>query len=333
MLTESQLAELVRNNDPKAVRYFGARLEKTSYLPLRRSDAENVVDYHIRKSWPKFGIIGKSNDDTDKACLWDVVVRQNGKHWAPMFQETGSCVQQGGWAATAYTMAVECWVKNEPEEWRFPWCYLAYGRSRHYIGDRGPGEGSLGSAMARAVKDDGILPADTEGLPKYYEASGGLTIGRANELAWSYIPDARDKFDPFQDVAKLHPVRDVAQARRADDVSAALRNGYACSTASMWGGRMKCGVTDGVLLNERVDQWSHQMAIVGWMVHPRLGELFYILNSWGNPHGEDPAGGPPGGFWVRKADVEFMCKDEVFIYSNVQGFPARAINWNALYSW
>jgi hypothetical protein len=51
------------------------------------------------------------------------------------------------------------------------------------------------------------------------------------------------------------------------------------------------------------------------------------LNSGGNPHGADPDGGPPGGFWIKKADMEFMCRDEVFIFSNFDGFPAQSLPW------
>jgi hypothetical protein len=292
------------------------------------------ADHAERTSWPKFEIIGKSNDDVKRACLWDCVVKTNGKHWTPMFQESGSCVCQGGQNAIAYTMAVEAFIKGEAEQVKYPlFAYIAYGRSRHYIGERGPGEGSFGSAMARAVKEDGILPADFTGLPQWKEANGGLTIGRQQELAWSYIPDKADKFDPFQDAAKIHPIKTVAQCKSSDDVASALKNGYGCTCASMWGGNMKCKVVEGVLLNERVTEWAHQMSVLGVMEHDKLGQLFFIQNSWGaNVHGEDPAGGPPGGFWIKKAEMDWICRDEVFAMSDFVGFPAKQIDWSGIFA-
>jgi hypothetical protein len=328
--TETEMAEMVRNSDPAAMRWFGALLERTAYYPAKRTREQDVIDQAIRSTWPKFEIRGRQAADVTKACLWDAVVKTQGKHWSPMFQETGSCVGQGGGTATAYTAAVEAWLKGEPEDVAFPFfLLLPYGRSRHYIGERGPGEGSFGSAFARAIKEDGIPGSDFAGLPPYTTAHGGLTWGRTQELAWSYIPDAADKFDPFQDEAKAHTIRTVAQCKRADEVAAAIRNGYACTCASMWGGRMKCqAVSDPpVLLNEKVDQWAHQMSVLGWWEHPKLGEIFWIQNSWGNPHGDDPAGGPPGGFWIRKADMDWICRDEVFAFSSFDGFPARMISW------
>lgn len=328
--SESELAEMVRNQDPAAMRWFGALLETSPYLPARRTREESMIDQAIRSAWPRFEITGREAGDVTKACLWEPVVKVNGRHWQPMFQETGSCVCQGGHAATAYTAACEVWAAGEPEEVKFPlFCLLAYGRSRHYMGARGPGEGSFGSVMARAVKEDGVLAADFSGLPPFKEANGGLTWGRATELKWSYIPDRADEFDPFQEAAKIHPVRTVAQCKRADDVAAAIRNGYGCTCASMWGGRMQCQATSDppVLLNQRVTEWAHQQAIIGWWEHPKLGEIFYIQNSWGNPHGDDPAGGPPGGYWVKKADVDWMCRDEVYVFSAFDGFPAQMINW------
>lgn len=331
--TEADLADMVRHQDPRAMRWFGALLDGSPYLPCRRTEGQSLIDHATKATWPKFEITGKSNDDTKKACLWEPVVKANGQHWSPMFQETGSCVCQGGHGATAYTMAVEAWVKGELEQVKFPlFAYIAYGRSRFYIGDRGPGEGSLGSAMARAIKEDGLLAADYPGLPSHEMSNGGISWGRRNELRWSFIPDRADEFDPFQDAAKKHPIQTVAQARRADDVAAGVRNGYGGTCASMWGGQMKCQVVSDppVLLNKRTGQWAHQMCVIGWWEHPKLGELFYILNSWGNPHGDDPSGGPPGGFWISKADMDWICRDEVFLFSNFKGFPAQMLPWGSI---
>lgn len=324
----------VKSNNPAAMRWFGALLERTSYAPARRSREQNDADEAIRREWPKFFIDGTERGDVKKACLWEPVVATTGKHWDPFFQATGSCVGNGGGMAVNYIMAVEAWKKGEPEEVKYPLFYLyPYGRSRVYANLRGPGEGSFGSAFARAIKDDGITESDLPGLPASSMANGGISWGRQQELAFSWAPDGSALKQKWGPVAIKHPIQTVAQLRSSAEVAAALRNGYACTCASMWGGLMKCEVVDGVLLSRRVTEWAHQMCILGWMVHDRLGELFWIQNSWGNPHGTDPAGGPPGGFWVKPADVDFMCRDEVFAFSQFQGFPAQQIDWTSILVW
>jgi hypothetical protein len=332
--TESQLAAMVHNDDPAAVRWFGALLENTNYAPLRRDPVQNATDAAIKATWPKFSIAGPSNDDVKRACLWDAVkLGNNGQHWTPFFQETGSCVGQGGGGAVNYLMAVEAWVNRDPEEVKWPTFLLyPYGRSRVIARLGGPGDGSFGSAFAEAIKE-GIFESTLDGLPKHTIRNGGVTWGGSTETAWSWSPNGSALHSKWNAEALKNPVRTVAQASNADDVSAGLRNGYPATCASMWGGRMKCSVTEGVLLNERVDQWAHQMCCIGWQEHPKLGELYYILNSWGNPHGTDPDGGPPGGFWIKKADMEFMCRDEVFIFSNFDGFPAQQLDWADIMRW
>jgi hypothetical protein len=96
----------------------------------------------------------------------------------------------------------------------------------------------------------------------------------------------------------------------------------------MWGGAMRPNVQDGVLLSKRSASWAHQMCILNWWDHPVHGEIFYILNSWGpKTHGLCPSGAPPGGFWVKKEEVDYMCRDEVFAFSQWDGFPAQVIDW------
>lgn len=298
-----------------------------------RTDEMRQADHDIKASWPKFSIAGGERGDSKRACLWDCVVKTHGKHWTPFFQETGSCVGQGLGNAVNYLMAVEAWVKGEPEQVKHPTFLLyPYGRSRVYANLRGPGDGSFGSAAARAIKEDGIFSSDLPGLPQSTIKNGGITWGASQEKGWSWSPDGSELKSKWGPEAIKHPVQTVAQCKSADDVAAGLRNGYPSTCASMWGGNMECKITDGVLLNSRVTEWAHQMSVIGWMIHDRLGELFFIENSWGNPHGTDPAGGPPGGFWIKKADMDWICRDEVFCFSGFQGFPARNISWDSIFA-
>ena len=111
----------------------------------------------------------------------------------------------------------------------------------------------------------------------------------------------------------------------------ALQNYYPVTIASDWGGRMRCPVVEGVLLNERRTTWMHQMVVVGWQDHPKLGELFYVLNSWGDSaHGDDPAGGPPGGFWVKAREIDYItAQGDSWAFSQFNGFPAQELEWGA----
>ena len=88
---------------------------------------------------------------------------------------------------------------------------------------------------------------------------------------------------------------------------------------------------DAVLVGRRGPRWSHQMSILAWWEHPKLGELFWIQNQWGlNAHGKDPSGGPPGGVWVPKVDVDWLIRDgdECFAFSQFDGFPAQTFSWS-----
>lgn len=331
--TESELHQAVCSNDPGAMRWFGALLERTTYLPAQRSKEEEEINEATLNAMPKHAIGHLQISAAEKVALWEPALSNLGKHWPPMFQETGSCVCQGAHCATADTMAMDAWEKGEAEEVKWPlFLLLAYGRSRHYMGARGPGDGSFGSVMAKAVMADGVLAADFQGLPPHTIRNGGVTWGSQQELKWSYIPDRADAFDPFQDAAKLHPIQATAKLKSANEVDAALSNGYGVTIASMWGGNMQCRTagTPAVLMNQRTTQWAHQMAIRARWNHPTLGRIFWIQNSWGNPHGVCPSGAPAGGFWVKEGEIDWICRDEAFAYSGFQGFPSRAFDWGSL---
>lgn len=289
--------------------------------PLRDRITQNAARA-INDSAPVLSLGSRSGADT-KAFLWECTKKVNGgQHFINQRQESGSCVGINGGQVASYTAACDVAIRGDQENaLDLPFWLLAYGVSRQIMGARSKGEGSLGGAMAQAVREAGFPPFSLDGLPKP-STSDGISFGSRTEVDWSYAP--QQPKGKWQEIGKQHPMQTTAKCRSADDIREALRNGYACTQASMWGGMMKPPVVEGVLLNRRADRWSHQMSIVGWWDHPVLGEIFYILNSWGpRTHGEDPAGGPPGGFWVKKEEVEFMCADEVYAYSGWQGFVQR----------
>lgn len=148
--------------------------------------------------------------------------------------------------------------------------------------------------------------------------------GANTEFEWS-----TGKVDPaLANVAKNYLVKSTAICKNADDVREAICNYYPVTCASNWGGSMQCPVVNGVLLNSRRTVWSHQQSILGWWEHPQLGEIFYVMNQWGkNAHGICPTGAPPGGYWVRKPEVDWMCQGrEVITLSQHQGYPAQHLD-------
>lgn len=299
------------------------------WIPFdERTAAQNIAHEAAVATMQPFAVMGSSlaAPDQKKFGLWDFAKKVNGgKHFRPFYQKTGSCVGNGGGNAVWYLSAVEVAKLQEPEEVKLPFWLLPYGRSRMYGGLRGRGEGSFGSAFARAIRDDGIIEADRSDMPAYGD-DNGISWGANTEYAWS---DGAKVPSALLAESRKHPVRSTAQIKSADQAREAIRNGYPMTIASSWGGVMRCPVVGGLLLNHRADVWQHQMSVVGWQEHTSLGELFCVLNSWGDQaHGTPPDDAPPGSFWVKAADLDWICRTgEAFAFSAFEGFPAQQLDW------
>lgn len=298
--------------------------------PEARSPLTQARHQALVAAMPPFRIRGPWRSDRRKVCLWEVAdahpaVRR--KLRVPIRQLTGSCVGASGGNVLRATMAVEVLRLGEPERVVLPFYLLPYGRSRLYSGLRGRGEGSLVSGFAKAIRADGVLPADADGLPAP-GTDGGIHWTARLERDWS---DGAAIAEKWLSAARRHPIRTVAPCRSADDVAEALQNYYAVHQASSWGGLMEPPVKSGrhpVLLNQRSGSWPHAMCWLAWWDHPELGEIFWTQNSWGYAHGECPSGAPPGGFWLRKRDVDWVCRHgEAYAYSQFDGFPAQRLDW------
>lgn len=300
--------------------------------PDERTRKQEQANVRAVAEMPKFAIRGRSEYGEGKALLYEMykhpeVVKALGFEYPGNHQFSGCCVGAGGGNASFNVATADAIVRKEPERIHVPFWLLAYGRSRLYMGENSPGEGSLGGTFAQAVREDGILDAVQEGLPKFRNADG-LEWGEPTEMSWS-DGDARQTLD-LLDQSREHLIKTTAEIRTSDDWREALVNFYGVTLASNWGGRMQC-VTRGtppVLLNEHVDQWPHQMSSNAWFDHPTLGEIFYIPNQWGlKVHGICPTGAPPGGFWILKKDADWICRNgEVFAFSQYVGFPAQVVD-------
>lgn len=292
-----------------------------------RTDAERSAHDSMIRGMPKFAIKGRQSYGK-KVALFDFSKAANGgKHRDPQFQEDGSCVGQGGGRAIWTLSDVQKVKLGDVIETTMPFFLYTYGVSRWLMNPRaGRGQGSLGSTFAAAARDYGTPHSLLDGLPKPLPESptrDGICYGKEVERAWSFST----YFDPkWKDLAKPHLVRTVAPVLTADDVRDSVVNGHPVTTASTWGGLPGvCPVVEGVLLNRRAAYWPHQMCILAWWEHDKLGEIFWVQNSWGKRrHGVCPSGAPLGGFWVTKADVEFMVRQrDSFAFSSFLGYPAQ----------
>ena len=287
------------------------------------------IDDPFLNAMPEFKIIGYE-EDKKQAFLWDFSLQANaGKHFLTFRQETGSCVGNGLGQAIWYLSAVEVFRLKDPEQVLLPFWLLPYGKSRQIAGMRGQGEGSFGSAAAEAMRTEGILAADSEGLPPY-TTNDGICFGAKTEMTWS---DGAKIPEKFLTESRKHLVKTTSKVRNAREAKAALKNYYPLTCASNFGtAQMNPPMvgSPGVKIAKRTDTWGHQMCCIGWMEHEQFGDLFYILNSWGpDAHGTDPTNfnEPPGGFWITSESMDFMCKDEVFAFSQFDGFPAQNFSW------
>lgn len=281
----------------------------------------------------KFQITGNDQGNDEKVCLFDLwkhpeVVAANGAAFSGIFQKTGSCVGAGGGNAIATLAFIEVVRLSDPEQALIPFWLLPYGRSRFLGGMRGPGEGSNGSFFAEAMLKDGVVQANIPELPQPSPDDGMLTWGSSAEMKWS---DGGAVSSTWLDQSRKHLVKSAAKLSSADQVRDAIRNGFPVTCASMYAHRPSVTGTPAVLLGTKSGSWSHQMSIQAWWLHPSLGDIFWLQNQWGgSAHGIDPAGGPPGGVWIKKADMDWICRDEVYAFSQFAGFPATTFDWSRM---
>ncbi len=250
-------------------------------------------------------------------------------------QLTGSCVDCGGANGLFSTISAQRVAAVNPTKAFLPFTWHNYGMSRHYMGDDGQGEGSLGSTFAKSLSQDGVRdwPAGGgSGLPAYSH-SDGISITSREEMIWSSYRNPA--LQAVLATAKDHKVASAAQCSSITDVRAALLNGYgitfACNNyighASVQGsGADACvvGYWDG--------RGGHQQSLHGVWEHPSLGPLYWAQNNWpGSTYPADPAGGPVCGCWVTEARVQAAMRmdGEVYALSHLDWFPAvpAIIDW------
>jgi hypothetical protein len=227
-------------------------------------------------------------------------------------QVQGDCVSHSTRNAIDITRSCEI-INGQPEE------FIARGAVEGIYGSRGHGgEGMTCSGAARFVnKSGGLLIRRKYGNIDLSEYSNiGGRWGRSG------VPSE------LVNEAKKHQVKTVSLINTVDQARDALANGYSISVCSMSGfssRRDKHGIA------ARSGSWAHAMA---WIAMDDTHEiyketLFLVQNSWGiwngGPKRHDQ---PEGSFWIRERDAaQMLSENGSWVFSDVDGFPPRKVQW------
>lgn len=226
-------------------------------------------------------------------------------------QTTGDCVSHSTRNAVDITRCVE--IKNGDREQ-----FIARGATEAIYQSRSNrGQGMTCSGAARYVHQNGGLL-----IRKDY---GDVDLSKYNSSlgAKKKIPN-----NVYVTEAQKHQVKTISNIRTVEEARDALANGYAISLCSGYGFSSR---RDSNGIAKRSGGWNHAMA---WIAcddtHERLKEtLFLVQNSWGKWNsGPRVHGQPEGSFWIREKDARGMLSGGGgWVFSNVDGFPARKIDW------
>lgn len=233
-------------------------------------------------------------------------------------QTTGDCVSHATRNAVDITRAVEIDIKGQAES------FEARGATEGIYQSRGHrGQGMTCSGAARYVNDTGGIL-----LRKDY-GDVDLSVYNSSLGANSRIPNS-----VYRDEARKHQVKTVSLVATIEEARDALANGYALSCCSGLGFSSK---RDENGIARREGSWAHAMA---WIACDDTREiydetLFLVQNSWGKwNNGPKRHGQPDGSFWIREKDARAILNARgSFVFSDVDGFPARQLPNYGLGGW
>lgn len=278
-------------------------------------------------------------------CLsYDVQRKATGGLLLPRcYQQTGSCV---GAIIIAYlnAQASDIVRRKQQEKIFIPFPFASWGIGREHSGERGPGEGSFGSAQAWAVKNFGLVPVTAAGIPKYQSKSWN---GRTTWIWWTKQdeynfshprtwPVPRAQLAP---IAEAHQIGDVEACHTTTDVKQACADGKWPTFASDWGCENP-RIVDGFLIGRRDTEWLHQESIGGYIEHPKLGTIFAIDNQWSPmaPPYRNPCPflsdlGVDGTMWMTEEELSGVLANqytECYVHADVEQEAADPIDWEEL---
>jgi hypothetical protein len=231
-------------------------------------------------------------------------------------QETGDCVSHATRNAVDVSRAVEIFNGDKED-------FILRSATEGIYGSRGfTGQGMTCSQAARFVSTQGGIllrkKYDFADLTQYNPQVGMNWGGRG--VPQSVITEA-----------SKHQVKTVSLIHSVEAARDALANGYAISVCSDQGfssTRDKNGIA------AAQGNWGHAMAWIGCDDSREIFNeiLFLVQNSWGLwNNGPKRLGQPDGSFWIRESVARRMlAQDGSFVFSNVDGFEARKVNWNLM---
>ncbi len=254
---------------------------------------------------------------------------------SPFQQLTGSCVGAGGGNALFALIAVQRKLAENATRAIIPFWPFSYGRCRFLEGDRGQGEGAMGSSFAAQVAREGVLASTESGLPQF-KNTDGLELTSRLEMQWS--DGGSSLVTHYLSAARAYPLGTAAPLHTTQDMKVAALNGYpgtfACDLNIAEGSSRILGSGENAAC---VSKWNrsggHQQWFFGWWDNLELGPLFAIGNNWArDTYQPDPAGLPLCCCWVREADVQaaFAYHAEVYAFSHLNWFPLQI---DKLLSW
>lgn len=297
------------HNDPAAVAACVREIDATQACPAVFGDAHPVAA------------------DPDKpVLLWLAEDKVRGRRMPTWDQKSvGSCVSFGnGRAANDLIMQIASGGEIEA-----PAADVAtepiYGGSRVQVGGgKIRGDGSVGAWAAKWLRDWGVVLRGVYGthdLTAYSE-----------QAARQYGSQGCPK--DLEPVAKLRPVKAVAQVQTAQQAWDALGSAYPVAVCSGRGFRES--LSEGFL--DPSGSWGHCMEVRGRVIARRGGKdakAFVIQNSWyagwlsGDHHFVDAKAGekvelPEGCFLIEWSVMESMLNEgDSFAMSAIDGFPKR----------
>jgi hypothetical protein len=204
------------------------------FLTKRERNAQQWAAHEANmKRVPRLGLQVPWVPKGAKVALYDAwkhpsVVADVGFVFPRFHQLTGSCVGAGGGQALFSLIAMQRLLASNPTKAFLPFWPFDYGRCRSNEGDRGEGEGAMGSSFAATVVKEGVISASEPGLPQF-QNDDGLVLTSRLELTWS--DGNSSTVTKWLEAAKVHPLGAAAEVHSAQEVKAAVLNGYPCAFA------------------------------------------------------------------------------------------------------
>ncbi len=265
---------------------------------------------------PVFGAAAANLSESGKGKV--ALLYKSAERFDPTFgpherQTTGDCVSHSTRNAVDVTRCHEI-IGGEKES------FIARGATEAIYGSRGHGgQGMSCSVAARFVhQNGGILVRKDYGFVDLskYNSSIGSRWGRSG------VPS------DVKNEGKKHQVATISNIRTVEEARDAIANGYALSVCSGYGFSSRRN-SNGI--SSRSGGWSHAMSWVAMddshEIHKET--LFLVQNSWGvwnsGPKRFDQ---PDGSFWIREKDARGMLSGGgAWVFSDVEGFPPRKVDW------